>query len=424
MASTAGATARATRPGTAKSTAWVDMHSLKFSFQIMHNDFPVPTVPPPLSPQSAIPAAESPTQTNSETRILENGLPQPPTRALPPVPPFDSSTTSTSHVTESLPPSEPPSADTIPDLLIQQFTYITQTLRTCFSEKPPHTIQRFAELVLSPTKYYKTLPAWLRAVDRVVSVSSTADIFPLPHAQPLPGSVIDTTLTNGLANGIGSGTGCGGILWTNSDSRNGYDAGLGSDESLGGALLTPIPWLKNGVNTSSSTDMSSPRSDPLVEPMEGDGNLMVPEREEGGVTQGELIRQEQEAGIVPMNQTLGSRSSNMVGETEDGELEDSEAIPHARGPDIVGAADIGLQGGRTIEVSIGAHADEQVGEARAEPVDEAGKLPDVEMKGEDEVGDEDIVLTDVDGKTDEQADEEADASGENDGPDAADSGVV
>jgi hypothetical protein len=281
-----------------------------------------------------------------------------------------------------------------------------------------------AELVLSPTKYYKTLPAWLRAVDRVVSVSSTADIFPLPHAQPLPGTVIDSTLTNGLTNGVGSGTAGGGILWTNSNNRNGYDTGLGSDESLGGALLTPIPWLKNGVNNSSSTDMSSPRSDPLGDPIEADGNPMVPEREDGAVTQGELIRQEQEAGIVPVSQMMGSRSSHMGGEAEDGELDDSEVMPHARGPDIVGAADIGLQGGRNLEVSIGGHADTRADQANVARVDEAGKPADVEMKAEDEAGDEDIVLTDIDGKTDGQADNKTDSSGENVGPDTADKSAV
>ena len=387
----------------------------------MHNDFPIPTVPPIASSQPPIPNIESPSQTNPETRTLENGILQPPHRPLPPVPPFDSSATSTSRIRESPPPSQPSSADTIPDLLIQQFNYITQTLRTCFSEKPPHTIQRFAELVLSPKKYYKTLPAWLRAVDRVVSVSSTADIFPLPHAQPLPGTVIDSTLTNGV-NGIGSGTGGGGILWSNSDNRNGYDAGLGSDESLGGALLTPIPWLKNGINNSSSADMSSPSSDPLGEPMQSDRNPLVPERDQGAVTQGELIRQEQEAGIVPVNQTMGPRSLGMGDEADDGEVDDSDVIPHARGPDIVGPEDIGLQGGKNMEVSIGGHADSRLDEMH--PLVEAGKPADVEMKVEGEPGDEDIILTDVDGKTDDQADDKADASGENVGPDAADTSAV
>jgi hypothetical protein len=233
--------------------------------------------------------------------------------------------------------------------------------------------------------------------------------------------VIDSTLTNGV-NGIGSGTGGGGILWSNSDNRNGYDAGLGSDESLGGALLTPIPWLKNGINNSSSTDMSSPSSDRLGEPMQSDRNPMVPERDQGAVTQGELIRQEQEAGIVPVNQTMGPRSLGMGDEVDDGEVDDGDVIPHARGPDIVGPEDIGLQGGKNMEVSIGGHADSQLDEMH--PLVEAGKSADVEMKVEGEPGDEDIILTDVDGKTDEQADERADASGENVGPDTADISAV
>jgi len=58
------------------------------------------------------------------------------------------------------------------------------------------------------------------------------------------------------------------------------------------------------------------------------------------------------------------------------------------------------------------------------PLVEAGMPSDVEMKAEGETGDEDIVLTDVDGKTDEQVDEKTDASGENDGLDVADTSGV
>ena len=49
---------------------------------------------------------------------------------------------------------------------------------------------------------------------------------------PLPGSIVDSSLVNGV-NGIGSS----GLMFS--------DSALGSDESLGGALLTPIPWLNN-----------------------------------------------------------------------------------------------------------------------------------------------------------------------------------
>jgi hypothetical protein len=59
-------------------------------------------------------------------------------------------------------------------------------------------------------------------------------------------------------------------------------------------------------------------------------------RAEGGVTQGELLRQEQRAGVVPVAQLAGSR-----GDT-DGAGEDDE-MPHARGPEEIGMEDMGPQ---------------------------------------------------------------------------------
>jgi hypothetical protein len=97
-------------------------------------------------------------------------------------------------------------------------------------EKPPHTIQRLAELILYPKKHYNTLPAYLRAVDRVTSVTSSADIFPFRTP------ATENYHSNGLVHpGNSSG------VYIAPD----YAQGLGSDESLGGALLTPIPWLSN-----------------------------------------------------------------------------------------------------------------------------------------------------------------------------------
>jgi PPP4R2 len=242
--------------------------------------------------------------------------------------------------------------ESVPDLLLQHLNAISQTLRTCFAEKPPHTIQRLAELILFPTKHYNTLPAWLRAVDRAVSVTSTADIFPLPQAQSLPQGLLASAITNGATNGLGAGPAGSGILWTNSDSR---DAGLGSDESLGGALLTPIPWLKNGEIAGTT----SPRSDPL-DPLDVHGGAFVSEREHGAVTQGELIRIEQEAGIVPVSQTT-------MGEAADIDLDGDggDSIPHARGPDIVGVEDLGLQDGKDVELQI-SHASPKTGELTVE----------------------------------------------------------
>jgi hypothetical protein len=248
-----------------------------------------------------------------------------------------------------------------------------------------------------------------------VSVTTTADVFPLPQAQPLPQGVLDTALTNGVTNGLGSGTGGGGILWTNSDTR---DASLGSDESLGGALLTPIPWLKNGEIAGTT----SPRSDPL-DPVDAPSNAFVPEREDGAVTQGELIRMEQEAGIVPVSQTMtGDRGMEVEGEGAD-------VVPHARGPDVVGVEDMGLQDGKDVELQISRGSpkaeETMAGEVQAEGGQSSGEA----VKREDEEraelanGDGDIVLTDVDGKT-EDSDSKADVSGENVGPDSIETSAV
>lgn len=67
-------------------------------------------------------------------------------------------------------------------------------------------------------------------------VSSSADVFPLART-----AAPETDLPNGSINGAGAGSLIG-------------DEALGSDESLGGALLTPIPWLSNTEQTADSTE--------------------------------------------------------------------------------------------------------------------------------------------------------------------------
>ena len=245
-----------------------------------------------------------------------------------------------------------------------------------------------------------------------------------------------------LANGIaGAGLGAGG---GGSGVSLGTAAGIsiGSDEALGGALLTPIPWLAQQANGAgigggggSSEDGSSDAGS--TSPMSsgsssGSGSVSVPapspqqqqrqsatalgpsasgavgaggrkleaqlrtestETIEGpngmgsietvsisvngipsmgaagasglgqrGVTQGELLRQEQRAGVVPVSQlarrgqgpqqqqelerTAGDEDAPMTengGPSEAGVGEEEEEVPHARGPEEIGAADMGPQ---------------------------------------------------------------------------------
>lgn len=210
--------------------------------------------------------------------------------------------------------------------------------------------------------------------------------------------MVDTGMVNGVspsANGIssmGNNNGLSALGWSHDN--------LGSDESLGGALLTPIPWLRNG----DAATLSSPPNDKLDEDVE-----LVPSRDDGAVTQGELIRMEQERGIVPMSQ--GTHRVESARPAEEGTSEDT--VPHATGPDVLGVEDMGLQDGRGVELQLG----------RKPPDDDKGAVAVTEAEGSPELGgtssgDGDIVLTDADGKAEE--DEKVDASGENEGPDAAD----
>ncbi|KAF2139920.1 uncharacterized protein K452DRAFT_274471 [Aplosporella prunicola CBS 121167] len=315
-----------------------------------------------------------------------------PATTLPP-PPAPSSQDSLSADKENAPPS-PPQADGEPSLppeLRKLHAAVSTTLSNNFANEPPHTIQRLSELVLRPKQHYRFLPSYLRALDRVVSVSSTTAVFPLPQAA-VPAS---SSVLNGMSSGVATNPA----------------AVLGSDESLGGALLTPIPWLRadrertDGAAGSARNQSELVReSTEMVDGPNGAGRIEtvsvingmlgstptastmagtppttaassnVPSttsdalREQGAVTQGELLRQEQEAGVVPVGQTtprrgLLSTAAVTGGTTEPAEEsntqdEPPEEHPHARGPEEIGAEDMGPQdrrlgGGIDLEAAVG-----------------------------------------------------------------------
>ncbi|KAI5296642.1 DNA repair protein rad50 [Ascosphaera acerosa] len=111
----------------------------------------------------------------------------------------------------------------LPRPLTDLLASIERTLTGSFPSTPPHTVQRLAELIRWPTRHYRTLPSYLRAVERAVSVSSGADAFPLPHSAVLLSGL------HGTLNGTVSGV--------DGDPLSGD--GLTSD----GPSLSPIPWL-------------------------------------------------------------------------------------------------------------------------------------------------------------------------------------
>ncbi|KAF8852198.1 hypothetical protein BDZ45DRAFT_630681 [Acephala macrosclerotiorum] len=290
--------------------------------KIVKEDFPPPTVSAPSSQR--IPSSP-PTQSTTGEPSSQNS----------------------SQNKENAPPT---TSATLPLEIRNLVKSITSTLTSYFSKYPPHTVQRFSELLLNPRQHYRTLVAYLHALDRVVHVTSGANIFPLPPAIPDPSSL--SLLSNGT-----SGKDPQSISWYNPATTPGAST-LGSDESLGGALLTPITWLNRNSGTHSPMEGEvKTESTEMIEGPNGPGGIetvsvsvngissttaspsdpdLAGLRAEGGITQGELLRQEQRAGVVPAAQLHGNRGD------PDGHGEDDE-MPHARGPDEIGMEDMGPQ---------------------------------------------------------------------------------
>ncbi|KAF7529274.1 hypothetical protein PCG10_007984 [Penicillium crustosum] len=216
---------------------------------------------------------------------------------------------------EQVPDSQPqPSGAStdgrLPPPLAFLLSAIRSSIKSFFEDKPPHTIQRLAELVLYPKKHYRTLPAYLRAVDRVVSVTSSADIFPFQTP----------AVTNAQSNGL--------VLPGNSSGvymAPDFAQGLGSDESLGGALLTPIPWLTNASFEGEDAN--------------GDAGILVEGTEA-------LPTQPEEQGTTTLVPTEAEETADTTSP------EPSDEVPHARGPIVLGVQDMGLQDGKGVEMRL------------------------------------------------------------------------
>lgn len=361
--------------------------------QIVH-DFPKPTAPPSDTLASLDRTQHVLSSQESQTADKENAPPQTPPR--PPVPAFSSA-------------AEP---NSIPTETLNLYSSIRNALSKNFAKNPPHTIQRLAELVLRPQQRYRFLPPYLRALDRVVSVSSPNTIFPLPLAVlPNSGGLLNGTTPTPIST-------------------------LGSDESLGGALLTPIPWLQNrsselisesteivdgphgagrietvsvvnGAHGQPTLQSTSPASNSQISPAQAEGEGLPAT---GPVTQGEILRQEQEAGVVLSNPHTIQPNRTMMGEIEGGgtimeTVEGEEEVPHARGPEIIGMEDTGPQApkeGMDIEGAVGRPS---LGRGSKSPgpvegsKDEDMKDGGVEKAGENGEGKEEAKVQDEEMKT-------------------------
>ncbi|EPE09605.1 protein phosphatase 4 core regulatory subunit r2 [Ophiostoma piceae UAMH 11346] len=155
--------------------------------------------------------------------------------------------------------TEPP---TMPEPAVELIEYITSHLKTTFPKYPPHSIQRLSELVVCPYQHYRYLGPYLHALERVVSVTSGSNRYPLPSELPPSQAAI----LNGTATLSNSGRAS---SQSHENGTNGGEAGKGgsavgapaestqdwSSDTSWGALLTPIPWLRGQQpNNNSNTD--------------------------------------------------------------------------------------------------------------------------------------------------------------------------
>lgn len=423
--------------------------ALTFSrqFQIAREEFPIPKLPPPRP-------VELP-QTDDQGRLIS-----PIASSSPPQPSSQEADKENAPATAaSAAAAEPPEVQELepgqlPKQLDDMLTAITSHLES-FPAYPPHTIQRLAELVLRPRAHYKALAPYLHAVDRVIMVTSGADTYPLPP--PIVGGI------SGEENYPASS-----VAWSNPTNST-----LGTDDALGGALLTPIPWVTSNklptadplvsgdsashpdtqaqagaqIHSESTEKIDGPNGMGSVETVSVSVNGIPSTGRARGITQGELLRQEQRAGLVPVNPLRSTRelsaaeAAAMAGrraaagaaeeEEEDEETaaaggerrspghgdddreqeraggsaereDEEEETPHARGPEEIGVGDTGLQtattshlgegggletGGIDVEAAVGRkHHEEGEGEEGTAQKTEEGDEPVSSPSGSDGVG--------------------------------------
>ncbi|ODM22726.1 hypothetical protein SI65_00315 [Aspergillus cristatus] len=370
---------------------------------IVYNIFPMPKMPPEAAPSSIphqLPSSADPSSQDSSIPSSSNKENNLPDLQTPPRPAPTSAAPATSPLSERVPDSQSqsftgPTNESLPAPLALLLDSIKFTLRSLFSSKPPHTIQRLAELILHPNAHYRTLPAYLRAVDRVVSVTSSAEIFPL-----------QVQASTGQPNGVTNGGRSSGLL---------FDHTPGSDESLGGALLTPIPWLN-------AASFEEENGEPVVEAITTESISITVHRAQQA-PQGEQQQQPQpqeeiepstltQETTLPTHTTTSAIENEALGGSGSPPPADSEEVPHARGPPVVGVEDMGLQDGKGVEMPL-SNVD---GAGDAPPDDNAIKQPAQEKDDEKpkqesasaseegkKDGDGDISLDDVKGKNENES---------------------
>ncbi|KAK5631615.1 hypothetical protein RRF57_007329 [Xylaria bambusicola] len=306
--------------------------------KIAHEEFPIPKLPPPPPPPQPFSSAAtipSSIPRGPDSDLSENFLAplssSSPTDRRHSSPLSDTNKENNPVIPQAAPsvPSAPAASaplppGVLPPQLDRMLSEITSYLKSTFPTYPPHTIQRISELVVNPKQHYRSVITYLHALDRVVRVTSGLNVYPLPSAH--------AEIPANLANGV-----------LEASTRPSPWAAPGSDEALGGALLTPIPWIPHNQRSATGSSMQAAQLSQTQQPPPTSSAQEVPAEFEGevrtestetidgpngvgsietvsvsvngipsmgargvSVTQGELLRQEQEAGVVPVSQLVPS----------------------------------------------------------------------------------------------------------------------
>ena len=304
----------------------------------------------------------------------------------PPTLPSTISPSSQAVIADSQPSSISAPAGTLHPSLLFFYSTIQSTLKSSFSVAPPYTIQRFAELILNPTAHYRTLPSYLRALDRVISVSSTADTFPLPASNP------DSDSNSFLA--------------SSSPSNQAND--------FNGAALTQIPWLRDtasmivGSERPLASDLRT-ESTSLIDGPNGAGSMETVTVSVNGMSNASrgtnAFRVNPSASTMePSDQFLVAERAKESGLVPRQEAEADEERVHARGPEEIGMEDMGPQVSATV-------AHEFDAEAAVGRPGEGERVPTAEKKRDEEESkdaDGDTIVNDrsVEGRVESEKEEE------------------
>ncbi|KAG6147480.1 hypothetical protein E4U28_006904 [Claviceps purpurea] len=376
-------------------------HILARLDKIAHNDFSIPKLtplPPPPSPPRTTTTTIANTTVNTETTnsfsSKEDRRPSS-SPSSPSVQPSsiqeankDNAPAENTAAAAAAAAAEHETRDSIaPTELPRQFNNMLVAIRKhieMFDKNPPNTIQRLAELILQPKAHYRNLAPYLHALNRVVRVTSGANIYPLPPATFDPSRL----RLNGDAAQDGDAA-AQSVAWSNPTLA------LGTDEDLGGALLTPIPWLTRrslspeGDNDRGTTPTVSARSGAQIHseatetidgpngvgrietvsvsvngiPSTGHHARGVQEHLAGAVPGSLSTRAEESSDALPrqtpekdQEQEQSQKDANEKQDQDQRQGDDQEQqegptspsneeeIPHARGPHTIGIRETGPQG--------------------------------------------------------------------------------